>query len=1173
MTSTVEFQPTDWYIVDTFGNITYTDNNGDIQQYNRRGLVIKAFGRQYDGRSVGINILGFKPFFYIECKNASVDAEGVKDYINTKIPTKPVASIEIVAKHKFRYFSDKPSTYLKVSFALNSAYKKAISYFKWSITGPDRSELGALLGMLELNLAEIDITPELRLFHMLDIQPCGWLKCKLNSTNNSRTLGLTNPNSLNYDVWWEDISALAESDIKVNIAPFKILSFDIECTSPTGVFPHPINSYSNLCEDIVGAWELTGGKMTVQEVVQNTVFLFTQNRAKSIFRPILFHNSAKKLNGFNASKLEKVLITYVLIPNVTITKLMFKTAVKVVLEDLFAKMVADGDIPQVAGEEVFQIGLAVKVYGTNEVEKILLCQPKCGPIEGATVISYTNERGLLEGFRQHMISIDPDLIIGWNTNAFDYMFIIERCTALGITIQNEFRYRTLQYSKLQEDLNYNYFSTRTQKVKQSAAFGTVENDVIISPGRVNIDVMKVIQQEHQLESYKLDDVASLFINGTIDKILDENRLEVSGANDIEVGNYMKIRDDFKLKALNIEHIDDKTIVTVNSTSEVAVKSKWGLAKDDVSVKEIFASYTGTEEDRAVVGKYCIQDCVVVLKIVERLSIFTNALAMANVCYIPLDWVYWKGQNIRSYSLITKTCTLDNYIVPELSLKDKTAGDGCFEGATVLSCIPGMYADTGVIVLDFASLYPSSIITENISHETILKDEADLAKAKALGYNVNTVTYSSHLESTITCRYISADSKKGILPTTIQRLLAARKSTRKIQKNHAKYSSEWKVLEGVQLAYKVVANSMYGTLGTSTSKLMFHSLAASVTSIGRSTISLAMSTIQQRYGGRIIYADTDSTWIVPALIATNSDLTTKEGRVEMLNKCIAMGRYINNDIKKYLKGVQDLEYEMVVYPLIMFTKKRYVGNIYEDDGAHCEGRKTMGIVLKRRDNAPILKEIFGGVIETMLNDTDNVEAIDMKITKMFNDFSNGSFPLKQFIITKKLLAHYANPSGTPHKVLADRMAERDSGTAPEANERLAYVIVHPSMIVDGDYNEKDIKMGQRLEAVSYLYQTYGEGMSYSDFINRPLNPAAKLDYSQYILTQLQKPLLQILELVFDKKLGLSEEIRQAIVDGEISNPNSDLGRTACQQRDVDVKLLCSDRLHKNLCVEVMKTILK
>ena len=70
----------------------------------------------------------------------------------------------------------------------------------------------------------------------------------------------------------------------------------------------------------------------------------------------------------------------------------------------------------------------------------------------------------------------------------------------------------------------------------------------------------------------------------------------------------------------------------------------------------------------------------------------------------------------------------------------------------------------------------------------------------------------------------------------------------------------------------------------------------------------------------------------------------------------------------LPAPQVLQYEKVMWPLLLISKKRYVGNLYESD-PNKYYQKSMGIVLKRRDNAPIVKIVCGGIVHEILNNID------------------------------------------------------------------------------------------------------------------------------------------------------------------------------------------------------------
>merc|ERR1712093_851634 len=100
---------------------------------------------------------------------------------------------------------------------------------------------------------------------------------------------------------------------------------------------------------------------------------------------------------------------------------------------------------------------------------------------------------------------------------------------------------------------------------------------------------------------------------------------------------------------------------------------------------------------------------------------------------------------------------------------------------------------------------------------------------------------------------------------------------------------------------------------------------------------------------------------------------------------------------------------------------------------------MGIVLKRRDNAPCVKDCYGGVVDILMKEKNVVDAIDF-VNKYLNDMKEGHISMSKLIITKKLNAYYKNPQQIAHKVLADRMTKRDPGNKPATGSRLPYVYI-------------------------------------------------------------------------------------------------------------------------------------
>ena len=145
---------------------------------------------------------------------------------------------------------------------------------------------------------------------------------------------------------------------------------------------------------------------------------------------------------------------------------------------------------------------------------------------------------------------------------------------------------------------------------------------------------------------------------------------------------------------------------------------------------------------------------------------------------------------------------------------------------------------------------------------------------------------------------------------------------------------------------------------------------------------------------------------------------------------------------------------------------------------------MGIALKRRDNAPIVKHIFGGGVDIIMNEHNIEKAIEFVMTSC-HKLLNGEFPLTDFIVSKTLRSFYKKPQQIAHNVLACRQAQRDPGNRFESNERVPYAYI----IASG----KDQLQGDRIETPDYIKLN-----------NLPL------DYRMYLTNQIMKPVSQIFD---------------------------------------------------------------
>jgi DNA polymerase elongation subunit (family B) len=204
--------------------------------------------------------------------------------------------------------------------------------------------------------------------------------------------------------------------------------------------------------------------------------------------------------------------------------------------------------------------------------------------------------------------------------------------------------------------------------------------------------------------------------------------------------------------------------------------------------------------------------------------------------------------------------------------------------------------------------------------------------------------------------------------------------------------------------------------------------------------------------------------------------------------------ISLDIEKHITPLfgfpHKLEYEKTFWPFILISKKRYAGDKYEFDPYYAK-QTSMGLVTKRRDNAKIVKYVFGGILDIIMSE-QNIEKAIMFLQDCVRRITNGDFSFDKFIITKKLKSYYKNPRSIAHKVLADRMGERDPGNKPKSNTRLPYAFVE----VEG--NKKKMLQGERIEHPKFI-----------------LDNKLKLDYEHYITNQVSKPVSQIFGLELER----------------------------------------------------------
>jgi DNA polymerase elongation subunit (family B) len=1266
------FQASAW----EFTHEDVTEGEKDIKKF-----VIRLYGTTDDNKKIFVKVTDFTPYFFVAIPKAwkkqtiNMFVEEVKKRVHSDHRDQ-LSGWDVVEKHSFDEFkNEETSQYVRLIFYSFLAMRKYSNVLEKKIFNRMLSKNAVKYQQFESN-----IEPFLRCMHIRDLRSCGWIKIDTFKDLNEDP---PSHNDINISAHWKKLNYHQSSAF----SPFIIASFDIECTSGDGTFPQP----------------------------------------------------------------------------------------------------------QRDEDKIIQIGTVFSRYGEQEpFLKHIITLKSCAKLKNTTVEAYDDEGEVLVAWTELIRRMNPDIVTGYNIFGFDYKYLEARAKKLGV------------YSSFcQLGRIKNEPSEFVEKKLESSALGVNLLYYFAMQGRVQIDLYKDVMRNNSLSSYTLDNVAAEFIRGKIAEIIIDAKknttvIKTKDTYGLEVGRFIKLcfndglsdnsyKNEHKFKIIEVT----PTTITINDIvdGEVLELKKytvfWCSAKDDVKPNDIFKLQNEGPKQRAIIAEYCLQDCVLVIKLINKLQVITNNIGMANVCHVPFQYIFLRGQGVKVFSLVAKKCRERDYLLPLKRPKrdfgnnnnnapnqpalphqkaqeeepEEEDTDG-YEGATVFEPNTGVHFEY-IPVLDYASLYPSSMIHRNLSHEClVLNDKYD----NLPGYKYENVTFFNKNGTTQTCRYAkSVTGKMGILPEILTELLAARKKTKKLMEEEKDYFQKG-ILNSLQLAYKITANSLYGQCGAKTSPIYLREIAASTTATGREMLMSAKKfaeevfpkliepileddydlyserinhlfdtstcgdvsmfpdhrvdekkfinekkkhtcrkdfidyfyvTIGQLLKGLVIkpvciYGDSvmpdtpvllrkdgqvciktiddltaewkaykefkpfdtnrrdkqqnkhsidyevwsDAGWtkikrvirhkcdkkiyrvlthsgvvdvtedhslldkngaiIKPTdckfgtellhsypieCVDTNDNFeaTKYRSKIQAMKKYHALktaghnvsidvqdnvyiltpGRSANyreikriDELGKTTGYVYDIEtesghfnagvgeltvkntdsvfinfkvadattgtvftdhahlkiairlgilcgdvinfimpfphnltYEKTYWPFIILKKKKYVGNLYEEDPDKCY-QKPMGIVLKRRDNAPIVKIIVGGIVRSILNDKSVIKAVQFAKDEL-KKIVTGKYKMEKFVITKTLKSGYKDRSRIVHAVLADRMAERDPGNKPQCNDRIPYVYI---------VTEKEVELqGDMVETPTYVIENN-----------------LKLDYLFYITNQIMKPSIQFLE---------------------------------------------------------------
>ena len=342
--------------------------------------------------------------------------------------------------------------------------------------------------------------------------------------------------------------------------------------------------------------------------------------------------------------------------------------------------------PRLKGDEVTFIGSTFMNYGSKEPYlNHCLVVGTCDEVEGSEIECVDNEEQILLKWTKLIQKENPDIIIGYNIFGFDYEFMFRR--AQENYCDREFLMLSRKMNEIcanEERDNPGRYNLEHTKIQ--IASGEYDLRYAKMSGRLQIDMYAYFRRDFNLSSYKLDDVAGQFISDSVKKVNLINH-EIHGeCTELYSNNLMGLHSgDFihieligftadyfnngeKFKVLDIDYgrqDNDKVynviLIRGHHDLENGKSIKWGMAKDDVSPQDIFRLTNGTSADRAVVAKYCIQDCNLVHHLMNKIDVITGYVEMSRICSVPISFLVFRGQGIKLTSFVAKKCREKRYI--------------------------------------------------------------------------------------------------------------------------------------------------------------------------------------------------------------------------------------------------------------------------------------------------------------------------------------------------------------------------------------------------------------------------------------------------------------------------------------------------------------------------------
>ncbi len=250
-----------------------------------------------------------------------------------------------------------------------------------------------------------------------------------------------------------------------------------------------------------------------------------------------------------------------------------------------------GVFPEANQDPVIQIANVVTRYGESKpFVRNVFCLGTCSLIVNTEIFEFQDEEKMLLAWREFLEKVDPDVIIGYNIANFDFPYLLDRAKHFKCT---KFPYWTRLKHVISQAKDTSFSSKQ---------MGNRDTKATNTNGRLQLDLLQLVQRDHQLRSYTLNSVCAHFLNEQ---------------------------------------------------------------KEDVHHTMITELFNGTPESRRRLAVYCLKDAFLPQRLMDKLMCLVNYTEMARVTGVPFNYLLARGQQVKFISQLFRKALEQHLVIPNL----------------------------------------------------------------------------------------------------------------------------------------------------------------------------------------------------------------------------------------------------------------------------------------------------------------------------------------------------------------------------------------------------------------------------------------------------------------------------------------------------------------------------